>query len=169
MVSASLSSTCSSRPTKRPSTATRSSGPRLRPAGASLIKRNGVQRGEGRGPVCESRLMRRGIDGREGVGRGLGGDHRRLAQLLCQAMVDNLRLDHGAAVGGPDRDRTGDLINAIDARSQLRYRPPREAAIVSRSGAPDQPHERARGPRRGRRPCAWRRVPSVPSPCGGGA
>ena len=28
--------------------------------------------------------------------------------------------------GGPDRDRTGDLLNAIQARSQLRYRPPRE-------------------------------------------
>jgi hypothetical protein len=38
-------------------------------------------------------------------------------------MVDNLRLDHGAEVGGPDRDRTGDLLNAIQARSQLRYRP----------------------------------------------
>ena len=25
--------------------------------------------------------------------------------------------------GGPDRDRTGDLLNAIQARSQLRYRP----------------------------------------------
>jgi hypothetical protein len=24
---------------------------------------------------------------------------------------------------GPDRDRTGDLLNAIQARSQLRYRP----------------------------------------------
>jgi hypothetical protein len=29
-------------------------------------------------------------------------------------------------VGGPDRDRTGDLLNAIQARSQLRYRPTRE-------------------------------------------
>jgi CheY-like chemotaxis protein len=28
-----------------------------------------------------------------------------------------------AKVGGPDRDRTGDLLNAIQARSQLRYRP----------------------------------------------
>jgi hypothetical protein len=26
-------------------------------------------------------------------------------------------------IGGPDRDRTGDLLNAIQARSQLRYRP----------------------------------------------
>ena len=25
--------------------------------------------------------------------------------------------------GGPDRDRTGDLVNAIHARSQLRYWP----------------------------------------------
>ena len=32
--------------------------------------------------------------------------------------------DHGRAeVGGPDRDRTGDLMNAIHARSQLRYWP----------------------------------------------
>ena len=33
--------------------------------------------------------------------------------------------------GGPDRDRTGDLLNAIQARSQLRHRPtyvvPRDA------------------------------------------
>ena len=29
----------------------------------------------------------------------------------------------GEGVGGPDRDRTGDLLNAIQARSQLRYRP----------------------------------------------
>ena len=28
-------------------------------------------------------------------------------------------------VGGPDRDRTGDLMNAIHARSQLRYWPTR--------------------------------------------
>jgi hypothetical protein len=28
-----------------------------------------------------------------------------------------------AKVGGPDRDRTGDLVNAIHARSQLRYWP----------------------------------------------
>ena len=31
-----------------------------------------------------------------------------------------------AKVGGPDRDRTGDLLNAIQARSQLRYRPPEQ-------------------------------------------
>src|SRR3954468_6934333 len=30
--------------------------------------------------------------------------------------------------GGPDRDRTGDLMNAIHARSQLRYRPTLEIA-----------------------------------------
>ena len=33
--------------------------------------------------------------------------------------------------GGPDRDRTGDLMNAIHARSQLRYWPTRELLIVS--------------------------------------
>ena len=32
--------------------------------------------------------------------------------------------------GGPDRDRTGDLINAIDARSQLRYRPTLERSLT---------------------------------------
>jgi hypothetical protein len=26
-------------------------------------------------------------------------------------------------VGGPDRDRTGDLFHAMEARSQLRHRP----------------------------------------------
>ena len=31
------------------------------------------------------------------------------------------RVDGGGY--GPDRDRTGDLLNAIQARSQLRYRP----------------------------------------------
>ena len=30
---------------------------------------------------------------------------------------------NGVKDGGPDRDRTGDLLNAIQARSQLRYRP----------------------------------------------
>ena len=50
------------------------------------------------------------------------------------AMVDTLRAKGGspavarshirrAKVGGPDRDRTGDLMNAIHARSQLRYWP----------------------------------------------
>src|SRR4029079_3780603 len=36
-----------------------------------------------------------------------------------------LKLCFGAEkrFGGPDRDRTGDLLNAIQARSQLRYRP----------------------------------------------
>jgi hypothetical protein len=32
-------------------------------------------------------------------------------------------MNSGAKVGGPDRDRTGDLMNAIHARSQLRYWP----------------------------------------------
>jgi hypothetical protein len=26
-------------------------------------------------------------------------------------------------IGGPDRDRTGDLFHAMEARSQLRHRP----------------------------------------------
>ena len=34
-------------------------------------------------------------------------------------------------VGGPDRDRTGDLMNAIHARSQLRYWPTlREVSVA---------------------------------------
>ena len=32
-------------------------------------------------------------------------------------------LGSGAKVGGPDRDRTGDLVNAIHARSHLRHWP----------------------------------------------
>ena len=38
-----------------------------------------------------------------------------------------------AFFGGADRDRTGDLLNAIQARSQLRYRPIRlaEPSIVT--------------------------------------
>ena len=49
-----------------------------------------------------------------------------------------------AKAGGPDRDRTGDLLNAIQARSQLRYRPIRslmEPPIVtchSRTGPKDR-------------------------------
>src|SRR6185295_13042511 len=53
-------------------------------------------------------------------------------------------------VGGPDRDRTGDLMNAIHARSQLRYWPTcrtRETSII---------WERA-SPRR-----AWRRWRTCP-------
>jgi len=41
--------------------------------------------------------------------------------------------------GGPDRDRTGDLLNAIQARSQLRYRPPGKTTIVTRPGLQWQP------------------------------
>ena len=33
------------------------------------------------------------------------------------------KVTSGAKIGGPDRDRTGDLVNAIHARSQLRYWP----------------------------------------------
>ena len=36
----------------------------------------------------------------------------------------------GAKVGGPDRDRTGDLLNAIQARSQLRYRPTQDGRRI---------------------------------------
>jgi hypothetical protein len=39
--------------------------------------------------------------------------------------VGILRLRSRAKDGGPDRDRTGDLMNAIHARSQLRYWPTR--------------------------------------------
>jgi hypothetical protein len=37
------------------------------------------------------------------------------------------RLNESEGVGGPDRDRTGDLMNAIHARSQLRHRPTRQS------------------------------------------
>ena len=40
-------------------------------------------------------------------------------QRACRAVARRRR----AKDGGPDRDRTGDLLNAIQARSQLRYRP----------------------------------------------
>src|SRR5258705_7998775 len=36
--------------------------------------------------------------------------------------------------GGPDRDRTGDLLNAIQARSQLRYRPTRRGTFDGSAG-----------------------------------
>ena len=36
-------------------------------------------------------------------------------------------------VGGPDRDRTGDLMNAIHARSQLRHWPTLESIYRSTS------------------------------------
>jgi hypothetical protein len=36
---------------------------------------------------------------------------------------DFSRLNQRLGDGGPDRDRTGDLMNAIHARSQLRYWP----------------------------------------------
>ena len=37
----------------------------------------------------------------------------------------------GGKIGGPDRDRTGDLMNAIHARSQLRYWPTRPLGETS--------------------------------------
>src|SRR5882724_5170349 len=48
--------------------------------------------------------------------------------------------DRRAKDGGPDRDRTGDLMNAIHARSQLRYWPTfgERITIVSDSGLPDR-------------------------------
>ena len=44
-----------------------------------------------------------------------------VSSLACRAVARS----HfkRAEAGGPDRDRTGDLLNAIQARSQLRYRP----------------------------------------------
>jgi hypothetical protein len=43
----------------------------------------------------------------------------RILRVACRAEARRRR----AKDGGPDRDRTGDLLNAIQARSQLRYRP----------------------------------------------
>src|SRR5215472_3121086 len=37
---------------------------------------------------------------------------------------------------GPDRDRTGDLLNAIQARSQLRYRPTQGKTIFCSTPQP---------------------------------
>ena len=42
-----------------------------------------------------------------------------------RAVLEALNSGKGRS-GGPDRDRTGDLMNAIHARSQLRYRPTRQ-------------------------------------------
>src|SRR5687767_9485914 len=40
----------------------------------------------------------------------------------CLFLTQDIRPE-GESNGGPDRDRTGDLMNAIHARSQLRYWP----------------------------------------------
>ena len=40
-------------------------------------------------------------------------------------------------IGGPDRDRTGDLFHAMEARSQLRHRPTlRKDCIYSQTCGP---------------------------------
>lgn len=62
-----------------------------------------------------------------------------------------------AKAGGPDRDRTGDLLNAIQARSQLRYRPstqqpceysrdPRNPSKAGTSGRAHRPVRSTRAP-----------------------
>src|SRR5215510_2573337 len=43
------------------------------------------------------------------------------------------RTSAASMAGGPDRDRTGDLLNAIQARSQLRYRPTSRARDIHAS------------------------------------
>ena len=41
-------------------------------------------------------------------------------------------------IGGPDRDRTGDLFHAMEARSQLRHRPTlRKDSLYSQTCGPD--------------------------------
>ena len=50
--------------------------------------------------------------------------------------------DFRAGVGGADRDRTGDLVNAIHARSQLRYSPTGGTAIVASGPVPVNPSMR---------------------------
>ena len=55
-------------------------------------------------------------------------DILRLAVARCEARQGingspSVARQRRAKDGGPDRDRTGDLLNAIQARSQLRYRP----------------------------------------------
>ena len=45
-------------------------------------------------------------------------------------------------IGGPDRDRTGDLFHAMEARSQLRHRPTlRKDYIYSQTCEPDSQTE----------------------------
>ena len=44
--------------------------------------------------------------------------------------------------GGPDRDRTGDLLNAIQARSQLRYRPTNRQRSIPHPADESQPTSR---------------------------
>ena len=61
--------------------------------------------------VCET-----GID-------AAGGREAAAAPLSTVGTLSTERSERG---GGPDRDRTGDLMNAIHARSQLRYWPTRK-------------------------------------------
>ena len=68
-------------------------------------------------------------------GSGNAGGGRRLPPHACST-VRAARLNE-VKDGGPDRDRTGDLLNAIQARSQLRHRPTRafaELLIVPQGG-----------------------------------
>jgi hypothetical protein len=80
-------------------------------------------------------------------GGRVGGRHRRHARSRRREAGTHRRPRDGAPgrsdgedlcarrVGGPGRDRTGDLVNAIHARSQLRYRPtPEESKVSSRRG-----------------------------------
>src|SRR6266566_2606508 len=73
--------------------------------------------------ACQPKLARRSsIAGWLANRSSFGGEWPTFA--LC-ATVGILRLHSRAKDGGPDQDRTGDLLNAIQARSQLRYRPTR--------------------------------------------
>jgi hypothetical protein len=47
-------------------------------------------------------------------------------RLDTLSLADDLAIAVARRNGGPDRDRTGDLMNAIHARSQLRYWPTSE-------------------------------------------
>src|SRR4051812_1011217 len=86
-----------------------------RPPAAPLIPRSHCTRVVQREVGCESGLL------------ACIWDAARLGGLwfrdLRRTSAEKLRPAPIAEVGGPDRDRTGDLLNAIQARSQLRYRP----------------------------------------------
>jgi hypothetical protein len=65
------------------------------------------------------------------AGPGVSPDYDELDEVVQHEPSNAFDPDTGG-VGGPDQDRTGDLLNAIQARSQLRYRPTRGLPPVAR-------------------------------------
>ena len=100
--------------------AIRRSKPRRRPCG---LRAEAVQSGQVRLRRCAATAR-----------------HPRLSQTRLVYRAEPRR--RRAKDGGPDRDRTGDLMNAIHARSQLRHRPTRgknNLQILPHSPAASQP------------------------------